>query len=79
MVKKKKAKPAARKPVKKVMKKKAVKRTVEKVAAPAPKQVTALECRICGYRLIIDRECGCAEGHVMVCCGQPMEKTETTV
>lgn len=79
MAKKKKAKLAPKKPVKKVVKKKPVKRTVKKEVAPAPRPVTALECRVCGYRLIIDRKCGCAEEHVMVCCGQPMEKVETTV
>ncbi len=79
MVKKKKAKAAARKPVAKVVKKKPVKKTIKKEAAPVPRPVTALECRVCGYRLIIDRKCGCPEEHVLVCCGQPMEKVETTV
>jgi len=83
MAKKKKAKPAAKKQVKKAVNKKLakkpLKKTVKKEAAPSARPVTALECRICGYRLIIDRQCGCAEEHVMVCCGQPMEKVETTV
>lgn len=79
MAKKKKAKPAVRKPVKKVVKKKPVRKVVKKKVAEEPRPVTALECRVCGYRLIVDRKCGCAEEHVMVCCGQPMEKAETTV
>jgi hypothetical protein len=36
-----------------------------------------LECHVCGYRLIVDRKCGCAEEHVLFCCGQPMKKVET--
>jgi hypothetical protein len=39
-------------------------------AAPKPK----LECRICGYRVVIDEACGCAEEHVLICCGRPMAK-----
>lgn len=39
-------------------------------AKPAPK----LECRVCGYRVIVDEACGCAEEHVLVCCGQPMAR-----
>ncbi|MGB9906314.1 MAG: hypothetical protein ACPLRR_02875 [Candidatus Saccharicenans sp.] len=83
MAQKKKAKPAARKPVKKVVKKKpvkkAVKRVIKKEVAAPPRPVTALECQVCGYRLIVDRKCGCAEEHVLVCCGQPMQKVETTI
>lgn len=39
-------------------------------AAPKPK----LECRVCGYRVIVDEACGCAEEHVLICCGQPMTR-----
>ncbi len=42
-----------------------------KTAKPAR---PALECGVCGYRVIIDEECGCAEEHVLVCCGQPMTR-----
>ncbi|MCR4397319.1 MAG: hypothetical protein NUW07_11405 [Candidatus Saccharicenans sp.] len=83
MAQKKKAKAAARKPVKKVVKKKpvkkAVKRVVKKEVAAPHRPVTALECQVCGYRLIVDRKCGCAEEHMLVCCGQPMQKVETTI
>jgi hypothetical protein len=34
----------------------------------------AIECEVCGYRLIVDEECGCAEEHVLICCGQPMAR-----
>lgn len=34
----------------------------------------ALECGVCGYRVIVDEACGCAEEHVLVCCGQPMTR-----
>lgn len=32
----------------------------------------AVECGVCGYRLVVDEACGCAEEHVLICCGQPM-------
>lgn len=35
------------------------------------------ECRLCGYRVVVDEGCGCAEEHVFVCCGQPMKKKRT--
>ncbi len=57
-----KAKKAVR-PVKKAAKK----------ASPKPK-APALECGVCGYRVIVDEACGCAEEHVLICCGQPMVK-----
>jgi hypothetical protein len=34
----------------------------------------ALECRVCGYRVIVDETCGCVEEHILLCCGQPMVK-----
>jgi hypothetical protein len=46
---------------------------VLKRKAPAKKK-PALECGVCGYRVIVDETCGCAEEHVLVCCGQPMNK-----
>jgi hypothetical protein len=58
-----KAKGKAAKPVKKV-----VKKVTKKAKAPA------LECGVCGYRVIVDEACGCAEEHVLICCGQPMAK-----
>ena len=53
-------------------KKPAPKAKVKAKARPKPKN--ALECGVCGYRLIVDEECGCAEEHVLICCGQPMGK-----
>jgi len=32
------------------------------------------ECGVCGYRVVVDAGCGCAEEHVLVCCGKPMKK-----
>jgi hypothetical protein len=32
------------------------------------------ECGICGYRVVVDSDCGCAEEHVLVCCDKPMKK-----
>ncbi len=34
----------------------------------------AIECDVCGYRLIVDEACGCADEHVLICCGQPMTR-----
>jgi len=34
----------------------------------------AYECGVCGYRVVIDEACGCAEEHVFVCCDKPMKK-----
>jgi hypothetical protein len=48
------------------------KKTV-KPKAPAKKN-PALECAVCGYRVVVDEVCGCAEEHVLVCCGKPMNK-----
>jgi len=38
------------------------------------KKAPAYKCGICGYRVIVDEACGCAEEHVLVCCGRPMKK-----
>lgn len=38
------------------------------------KKAPALECGVCGYRVIVDQSCGCAEEHVLICCGLPMTK-----
>jgi len=58
-----KAKAKAARPVKK-----APKKTVKKAKPPA------LECGVCGYRVIVDQSCGCVEEHVLFCCGEPMTK-----
>jgi hypothetical protein len=56
----------------KTLKKKAPKAKAK--AAPKAKAKKGLACRVCGYRVIIDETCGCAEEHVLICCGQPMAK-----
>ncbi len=33
------------------------------------------ECRVCGYRVVVDNACGCDEEHVFICCDQPMRRT----
>jgi hypothetical protein len=45
---------------------------VEKMGKP--KKGDAYECSVCGYRVIVDKVCGCAEEHVFVCCEKPMKK-----
>ena len=56
--------------------KKATKKAVKPKAKAKAKAKGApkLECRVCGYRVIVDETCGCVEEHVLVCCGQPMVK-----
>jgi hypothetical protein len=44
--------------------------------APVAKKKDGLVCGVCGYRVIVDEACGCAEEHVLVCCNQPMNKTK---
>lgn len=41
---------------------------------PKTKLAPKLECRVCGYRVVVDETCGCVEEHVLLCCGQPMAK-----
>ena len=59
--------------------KKKIKKTAAK-GAPAKKKTTkakkdqAYECSVCGYRIIVDEVCGCAEEHVFVCCEKPMKR-----
>jgi len=64
---------AATKPkVKVVYREKVVTKEVE-----APKKAyPALQCGVCGYRLIVDQACGCVEEHVLMCCNQPMAESE---
>ena len=31
-------------------------------------------CDVCGFSVIVDEECGCAEVHEIVCCGKPMRQ-----
>ena len=56
----------------KKMKKPAAKPKAKAKAKAKPKP--ALECGICGYRVTVDEACGCAEEHVLICCGEPMVK-----
>jgi hypothetical protein len=50
------------------------KKTVKPAKKAAAKPKNKLECGICGYRVIVDEACGCAEEHVLFCCGRPMKK-----
>ena len=61
------------------VKKAAPKKVAPKKKAPAKKtsavkKGTTYECRVCGYRIIVDQVCGCVEEHVQICCGKPMKK-----
>ena len=63
-------------PVKKTAAKKKVKKVVpKKKAAPKKKAVVKkpqMVCGVCGMEVTIDRACGCAEAHPIICCGQAM-------
>jgi hypothetical protein len=56
-------------------KRKAAKAPVKRAAKKPTGKAPAYVCGVCGYRLVVDRLCGCSEEHVMLCCGQPMKKT----
>jgi hypothetical protein len=43
-------------------------------AKTAKKKGDAYQCGVCGYRIVVDEACGCAEEHVFVCCDKPMKK-----
>ena len=43
-------------------------------AVKKTKKGEAYECAVCGYRLVVDEACGCAEEHVFICCDKPMKK-----
>jgi hypothetical protein len=46
----------------------------KKKPARKTKKGDAYECRLCGYRIIVDEACGCVEEHAFICCDQPMKK-----
>jgi hypothetical protein len=46
-----------------------------KTKKAAAKKADGYECQVCGYRVVVDEACGCAEEHVLICCGKPMKKT----
>jgi hypothetical protein len=46
----------------------------KKRAVPKKKKGDAYQCGVCGYRVIVDEACGCAEEHIFVCCDKPMKK-----
>ena len=54
--------------------KKAVKKTVKKAVKKTAPKAPTLTCGVCGYRVIVDETCGCVEEHVLLCCGEPMQK-----
>lgn len=69
-------------PVKKTTKKTAAKAKAKKPAKKAApkkkvhkhKKGQGYECRVCGYRIVVDEVCGCATEHLFLCCGSPMKK-----
>jgi hypothetical protein len=58
----------------KIVKKKTAPAKPMKKAAVKAKKAPALQCSICGYRVVVDQSCGCVEEHVLLCCNQPMAK-----
>jgi len=39
------------------------------------KKGQAYTCGVCGYRVVVDEACGCAEEHVFICCDKPMTES----
>ena len=56
-------------PVKRSSKKKTTKKAAKKKVV---KKKPGLVCTICGMEVTVDKTCGCAEVHSLICCGQPM-------
>ena len=52
----------------------ATRKKAKPAAKPKAKTANKLECHVCGYRVVVDETCGCAEEHVLICCGEPMAK-----
>jgi hypothetical protein len=69
-----KKKTATKTTAKKAAAKKAAPKKAAKPKTPAKKKGPALECGVCGYRVIVDQACGCVEEHALLCCGKPMGK-----
>ena len=61
-------------PTKKTVKPKRSTAAKPKKSAAKVKKGDAYECRVCGYRIVVDEVCGCVEEHVYVCCDKPMKK-----
>jgi len=59
---------------KKVTKKAPAKKTTAKKKTTRAKKGQSYECGVCGYRIIVDEVCGCAEEHVFICCEKTMKK-----
>lgn len=47
----------------------------EKKASAGTQDQPGYECDVCGFRVLVDEDCGCAEEHVLLCCGEPMSET----
>jgi hypothetical protein len=61
--------------------------TTKKTAAPTKKPAAekksisqegirkgdSLECEVCGFAVVVDEVCDCAEIHEILCCEQPMK------
>ncbi len=64
-------KKAAKKPKKPA--KKATKTKAEPKKGKKVKTGQKYECRVCGFRFVVD-DCGCVEEHYLTCCSEPMKQ-----
>lgn len=51
-------------------------------AVPSKKKATkgdSYVCEVCGFSLIVDEDCDCAEAHEIICCGKSMSTRKTKV
>jgi hypothetical protein len=70
---KKAAKATVQKKTTKSAPKKPGKTGVKKKTPAKAQKVLSYECRVCGFRLVVDEYCGCVEEHVILCCNKPMK------
>jgi hypothetical protein len=62
-----------KKAVKPILKKK-VKPVIRKKAKPVSKKVERFACSVCGLVVAVDRACGYAHAHKLICCSKVMKK-----
>jgi hypothetical protein len=66
-------KKVVKKAVKPVLKKKG-KPVLKKKAKAVAKKAERYTCGVCGLVVAVNRDCGCAHVHKLVCCGKVMKK-----
>lgn len=47
--------------------------TVKKASPQKATKGDSYACGVCGLAVVVDEECGCADVHEILCCGEPMK------